>query len=234
MSLPSEFHMTEGMKRLRKARSFAFSASRALAAGDPTAEGFARSALDQFASAMNWMEGAAEFDLAHTELHEVGLMCYEHFGEGCRFAEVGPDFEQRCPAALVHSRFGFSPSMTGNAICSICDVDVSECPHRPGATYKVTAAVHASGRCNICAEQRCREHTPGEAYDAQVRITVTEVDHIEEISIVAKPRQPDARLRGVRIPRADFEAKLGHLIPVGAPLNCDRCAGECSGFSYLE
>jgi hypothetical protein len=233
MEQPTDFRMAEGRRLLREARSAAFSSRTALAAGDRSAEAHARTALARYASAMNWTEGTAEFEIAHAELHTLGRICRERFPNGCRFTEVDNDFEQRCPAALVHSRLGVQPVIVGNAICSICDSDISECPHRPGHTYPVEAAVHPLGACNVCGNQDCAEHIVGRIYDAEARVSITEVYEFEEVSVGANPTQPDARLTAVRIARKDFEAKLGKEIPAGAHVNCDHCLRECGGFNYF-
>jgi hypothetical protein len=233
MEYSTDFKMEQGRRLLREARSEAFSSRTALAAGDRSAESHARTGLARYASAMNWMEGAADFEVAHAELHSLGRICRERFPTGCRFAEVDDDFEQRCPAALVHSRLGVSPAIVGNAICSLCGDDISECPHRPGHTYPVAAAVHPSGNCNVCGLQDCAEHVVGLTYDAEARVVTTEIYDFDEVSNDETPRQPDARLTAVRISRRDFEAKLGKQIPAGAHVNCDQCLGECGGFNYF-
>jgi hypothetical protein len=234
MEYTTDFKMAEGLRLLREARSAAFSSRTAQAAGDRSAESHARTALERYASAMNWLEGAAEFEVAHAELHTLGRICREHFPTGCRFAQVDEDFEQRCPVALVHSRLGLAPAIVGNAICSICDSDISECPHRPGNTYAVAAAVNSSGDCNVCGTQSCDQHIAGRTYDAEARVSITEVYDFEEVSLSANPRRPDARLRAVRISRRDFEAKLGKPIPPDAHVNCDHCLSECGGFNYFD
>lgn len=231
---PSDRHLEVGRRHLRDARGSAFSARAALAAFDESAEDHARLSLQRYASAMNWLEDTADFDVAHGELHEIGRLCREEFSEGCRYGGADGDFVQSCPAALVHTRVGFSPGMIGNAICSVCDEDVTECPHRPGETIPVEALIHPDGRCSICGSGSCVAHVPGLTYSAEVGVVVTEVYEIEEVSIVDRPRQPDARIQSVRIPRADIERRLGQRIPLGAHMNCDRCLGQCRGFSSMR
>jgi hypothetical protein len=71
----------------------------------------------------------------------------------------------------------------------------------------------------------------GEIYSAEARVIVTEAD-LREISIVARPAQPDARPTQVEITRREVEAAFGPL-PPGALVNCDKCLSPCAGFDHL-
>jgi len=206
----------------------------ARAAGDPAAESFGRQALAVYASAMNWLEGSDDFDTAHNELHEVGRYCREEFPAGCDLTTDGDDFAQRCPVSLVHQRVGLSMGFTGNAICSICDLDVSECPHRPGHSYEVVASAHLNGRCNVCGSKACTNHLSGEIYEAETRVSITEIYEIDHIALVAQPVQPDARLTSIPISRRELEAHLGLTIADGLSVRCDQCLGECQGFTQIR
>jgi hypothetical protein len=78
---------------------------------------------------MNWLEDTPEFEIAHLELHTAGRFARENFAKGCRPEPKGDgSFVHRCPVFIAHKRFGFSIGATGNAICSICGGDASECP----------------------------------------------------------------------------------------------------------
>jgi hypothetical protein len=180
---------------------------------------------------MNWLEDTPEFDVAHSELHAAGRLAREQFREGCRLAEE-PDgsLTQRCPVALAHKRFGLSIGAIGNAICSVCGDDASECPHMPGDQYDL-AACREHGRCNICLETDPCPHQPGETYRTEAHVVVTEAE-LREVSIVARPAQPDARIAKIPISRQRIEARLGRL-PPHAYVSCDQCLSSCPGFDYL-
>lgn len=227
----TDWGRAQGLGRLRKARSLATSGRFALAAGDRRAESILREAVEVYWSAMNWLEDAEEFDDAHREIHEAGRVLREEYSNGCR---LGPrddgSFAHTCPVFLSHKRFGMSPGFTGNAICSICYEDVSECLHIPGDTYDVVA--NRDPWCNVCGDKSCSVHELGVKYEAETGIVVTEAK-LHEVSIVPRPAQPDARIREIPIDRAEVEASLGRL-PQGAFLKCDKCLSGCDGFDRLE
>ena len=233
MRKPSSRQLEDGLMRLTQARSGAFSARTALASGDDSAERHARRALVQYRAAMDRLEDSPEFEVAHVEMDILGRLCRETWPDGCRFQPVGDDYAQDCPVAHAHTRIGLSPATLGNAICSVCGVDVTTCPHRPGDTVKaVVAARVGDGRCNIDGVTGCSVHEVGSTYDAEVRIIITHVHMIEEISLVLRPAQPNARIQRVTIPRSDFERALGHPLPAGAVPRCDRCLSGCGGLIH--
>lgn len=232
---PTAFEVSEGLAKIKKARALFFSAKAALAVGScEDAEQYARTAIHVYASAMNWLEeGADGFDLAHTEIHDVGLYCRLMFPSGCRFKTQGTGFIQQCPLPLAHKRFGFSLSMTGNAICSICDTDVTECSHYPGHAYIIETRRHSGGRCNICGNERCETHVVGICYMACAFVIISKVYEMDEISLVSRPRIPDARLASISRSRDEVEHALGHPIPANGYLQCNKCLIPCDGFAYL-
>lgn len=235
MRTPSDRVLVEGRARLAEARRGAFSAHAALTSGDESAEAHARRALLQYRSAMDWLEDSPAFDLAHAEMDALGRVCREQWPDGCEFRPVGNDFIQDCPVALAHTRVGLSPALLADAICSICGIDVTTCPHRPGDTVKaVVAARVGKGWCNIDGATDCILHDIGTTYDAEVVVVITDVHSIEEISFVSRPAQPDARIQSVTIPRGDFESSLGRPLPPGTVPVCDRCLSECGGLMQPE
>ena len=219
------------MRHLNDARRAFTSGRFAAQAGDAEAEAFLRASLKSYWSAMNWLEGDPEFDLAHDELHEAGRRARLLFSDGCR-PELGSDggFIQRCPVVLAHKRFGLSIGGTGNALCSICDGDASECAHIPGRSYLVEAA-RIQGRCNICSEDQCDSHDSGTSYNTDARVIITEMK-LREVSIVARPAHRDARMMEIKISRQDVERELGQL-PPGAHLSCNKCLSDCAGLDFL-
>lgn len=207
-------------------------ARHALGLGEASAETSARRSLESFRSAMDWLEGEDGFDAAHAQLDAAGRFCREEFTSGCALEQTGGDFAVRCPVRLAHNRVGFSIGFYGNAICSICEGDASECPHRPGRVYEVPAATLLSARCNICAERQCDSHQVGRLYMAEARVIVTD-GTLEEVSLVGVPRQPDARIHLMTIPRRDLESLLGP-IPDDAIISCDHCLEPCPGLAHFD
>lgn len=235
MYKPNAFQVSEGLAKIKKARSQFFSAKAALAVGNRVdAEQHARTSIRLYASAMNWLEeGADGFDLAHTEIHEVGLFCRQEFPFGCQVEKHGSDFMERCPLPLAHNRFGFSPSMTGNAICSICNADITECSHRPGEEYSIEAQRHPGGHCNICGDKHCTTHDVGVLCTARAIVIISKIYEIEEISLVNRPRNPDARIIASSLSRDQIERALGEHVPATGYLQCDKCLIPCQGLNYL-
>lgn len=86
--------------------------------------------------------------------------------------------------------------------------------------------------CSICGldPEDC-EHITGRAYGDEVchRI-ITDID-LQEISLVGRPEQPDARVTSVSIDSREIQAALGPAWHPGMPVSCDRCLNGCSGIS---
>jgi hypothetical protein len=114
-----------------------------------------------------------------------------------------------------------------NRICSICDEDLSECPHMRGRSYWVRGP-QPEEHCRICLKGKCR-HRPDRLYRASVVSTIKEVEQIREISIVRRPAIPEARLTALPIPTPDLAAALGPDFKIGMPVSCDRCLAACPG-----
>jgi hypothetical protein len=226
--MPSEWVLQIGRDKLAEARSLAFSARAALAAGDAAAEACARAALAVYRSAMNWLEDSPEFETPHVEMDALGLLCREQWPDGCAFATKGNDFAQECPVPLAHNRIGLSTGMLANALCSVCGNDVTTCSHPVGDTILVVAALVGPGWCSICSKHGCTEHTVGQTYATRVGTVVTEVYEVEEVSIVNRPNQPDARIMSVSISRTEFVVD-GVPLPDGAVPICDWCLSDCGG-----
>ncbi|MCY4435494.1 MAG: hypothetical protein OXE45_17695 [bacterium] len=50
-----------------------------------------------------------------------------------------------------------------------------------------------------------------------------------EVSLVSRPKQPDARIDSVSIIRDELERELGSEFRYGMPVSCDKCLQECNG-----
>jgi hypothetical protein len=195
-------------------------------------EAIVRDALAMAASALYWLEDTEYEEAAHQELHEYGLYARENFPAGCRLHWTGRGYEQRCPVAIAHKRFGFSIGFVGNRMCGICGEDVSECAHLPGQFYDKVAVRSLGETCSICGTV-CNEHVPGRAYRIRATVLITDAT-LEEVSIVSKPAQPDARLTAIPVDTTRLRAQLGSEFRPGMTVNCDRCLGECDGFDRLD
>lgn len=161
-----------------------------------------RGALVKLRSAMDWLEDTPSFDKAHKKLDEAGAFVHQTFG--CHYQFDGGSYWITCPVELAHVRIGLSPAFViGRMECSICGLD----PLDP-------ACHHISGR-----------HYDGE----RCHRVITEIDEIIEISLVRRPRQPDARIQKISMSSADVAAVSGPNFRYGSPLPCNRCGNPCSG-----
>jgi hypothetical protein len=130
--------------------------------------------------------------------------------------------------SVAHKRIGLSIGFTGARFCSVCDHDLSECPHVPGEFVEVVGGVDEQGRCRVCFDQNCTNHEAGGTYRARV-ISVIKQAELHEVSFVGKPRQPDARLTAIPIDLTGLRRFLGPRFRPGMRVSCDQCLGECPG-----
>lgn len=193
--------LVHGLNTFAEARR-AFGQSRyLLVAGDRTAsERRGREAAASFRSAMNWLEDTEHFESAHSQLDKVGRFLRSEFG--CQFVFENDTYFQTCPVALAHNRVGLSPGfIVEEAECSICGEDPRACPHIRGREYNGV---------------RC------------IRI-IKKVRELLEVSLVARPAQPDARIQRVSVSTKELQQRLGPRFRPGMPVNCDRCLSDCDG-----
>lgn len=169
------------------------------------AETRVRDSLGILASAMNWLEDTPEFEGAHRELDRAGAVARENFPAGCRLTYENGQYTQQCPAWLAHLRIGMSPGfVVKRSECSVCGKDPEDC-----------------------------EHITGRKYDGQFcHRVITEADLLE-ISMVDRPKNPDARLTSWGIGTDELRTRLGPSWSPGMGVTCDRCLGPCDGVQEL-
>lgn len=193
----------KGRELLRKGKR-AISQSRYLAFNDERleeAESIGREALKTLRSAMNWLEDTDDFQVAHVVIDNAGRFIRETFG--CQFVYEDDRYFNICPVSLSHNRTGFSPGYVVRSVeCSICRLDPENCEH-------ITGRVYGQETCH-------RIVTAGE---------------ILEVSIVARPRTPDARIEKMSISMQDLERRLPPGWRPGIPVNCDFCLTPCQGIA---
>lgn len=195
-----------------------------------------RIALDEAASATYWLEGTDLLEPAHKDLHRIGRYAVQNFPEGCTLHQTDDgQYEQTCPVALAHKRFGFSAGMiVHRRTCSLCGGDVADCDHLPGYLYRVRGGVADSptGHCRVCGSDTCT-HDPAITYLAAPMSVIKEVAAIEEVSIVPNPHMPDARLTAIPISQGQLREALGSGFTPGDQVSCSQCLAPCPGFQYL-
>lgn len=160
----------------------------------------ARRGLGILRSAVDWLEDSDQFDHAHKVLDDAGRRVRTTFGCNLKF-EPDEGYSQTCPVALAHTRVGCSTGfIIEESECSICGEDPEDCDHISGQLYGD----------EVCAR------------------LITEAD-LMEVSLVSRPRQPDARIQSVSITRDELESELGPEFAFGMPVSCDKCLRECNG-----
>lgn len=210
----------------RAARTEFENAKRDRASRRATAEAHARAALQLGAQAYWLAEGTDVADREFRQLHKMGRWTREAFG--CHLFWNGTSYEQRCPVAIARLRMGLSPGIIARKFCSICDHDLSECPHVRRRAYWVRGVKHANGRCAVCAGTDCN-HRPDWVYRAEVFGVIKEVDELREVSFVHVPAQPFARVAARPVDTRDLAQSLGLSFYAGVPVNCNLCLSPYEG-----
>ncbi len=160
----------------------------------------ARKGLGILRSAVDWLEDSDQFDHAHKVLDDAGRRVRTTFGCNLKF-EPDEGYSQTCPVALAHTRVGCSTGfIIEESACSICGEDPEDCDHISGQLY---------------GDEVCGR-------------LITRAD-LMEVSLVSRPRQPDARIQSVSITRDELESELGPEFTFGMPVSCDKCLRECNG-----
>lgn len=231
--LPTEFSqqqidagLTTGRELLERSRSI-------LDGPDPDvteAEALARRALPAFRSALDWAEDSNLEDVAHKALDDAGRWVCETFSCGVEYTDG--TYYQTCPVALAHNRIGFSVGGVATRQCSLCDLDISECEHEPTTEYLIAGTMNPDGYCRICVKQECTEHRPHLQYKTKPVSIITEM-MLDEISIVARPAQPDARVLREELSTRRLQETLGDKFVPGMPVSCERCLDDCGGLIPL-
>lgn len=196
-----------------------------IAANADASRVFADKALHHAAKAFWWAEDSRYEVKQHALIHEIALWKSQNLG--CYMQFEGGQYQQRCTVVLTHKKVGFSVGMLTQFECSICDGDLTECPHRRGRAYWVRGTRNAEGKCRICNELDCG-HRDDEVYRTRV-IATGRKSILEEVSIVRRPANPDARLQAVPYGASRIAKLFGPTY--GMPVRCYVCSNACPGFT---
>ncbi len=191
------------------------------------AEKAARAALALYARSLDWAEDTDDEEEAHRVMDDAGTWVRETFG--CQLARNGTEYRQACPVALAHNRIGLSVGGSAVRVCSLCGEDLSECPHMPGTAYVVPGGPAELGWCRVCLQAAC-EHASDTEYRVSVVSIVKEME-VEEISLVSKPANPEARIHEMSVPISELQELLGAEFVPGTEVSCDRCLNKCAGLT---
>ncbi|HEU5033061.1 MAG TPA: hypothetical protein VFV01_49655 [Spirillospora sp.] len=165
---------------------------------------------------------------AHDLVHRTGELVGGIFG--CRLKHDKGDWKSECQVSISHLRFGFSPGMLVRHLCNVCGVDPGDCDHEVGEEYMSTVS-RFEGHCNVCNKAEC-----GHLVGSTIKLVACEMNagiDIHEVSLVARPRDPLARLSSRGIDDEELIDFFGFLPAPDAHLLCHECMYPCAGFKYL-
>ena len=223
-----EYAQKQGLERIEKAMESQFQSR--MANNPVEAEEKIREAVSLARSAYDWLEDTPYDEIAHYLIHFLGKEVREKFPKGCNFKWNGSNYERWCPADLVHIRLGLSPGVIIHSMeCSVCGRDPSECDHILWKIYTVFGGPNESGRCPVCAENTC-DHSPDKKYQVMAGRIITKAE-LEEISLVTRPKQPDARIQSCDISGDTIKSMFGPDFRYGEDTaHCAKCLVACPGF----
>jgi hypothetical protein len=194
----------------------------------------ARGALDAAVDAFDHLEDTDLANDAHAWAHTIGEMVAGLFG--CQAQQENDRWFDICRLSLMHLRVGVSAGFVARRFCSVCDRDQSSlpaCGHTHGVTYSRTAARRADRSCTICGNLECLTHTPDEAHPVLACAQIRNVDRLDDISPVPRPRDPLARHTAIEIPAYAIADLPGHNAQ-NTSLYCEWCVAPCTGFTSAE
>lgn len=166
----------------------------------------------------------------HALAHRSGELVGGVFG--CAFEHEDGHWYDRCRLSLMHLRFGSSAGFTARYVCTICKAAVGECLHERGIVYHVTATVTPEGFCDICGD-RCEEHDPGATYGLRADLRLADIE-MQEVSMVARPRDPLARIQKRSVDETTLRTVLGRVPHPDEHVECYLCMFPCRGFTQFS
>lgn len=181
-------------------------------------------------AALNYLEDHELKDEAHLAIHAAAFVKRGLFG--CPIVLRDGEYWTDCPINISHLRIGSSAGLVSDFACSICARLVEDCDHQMGEPYQKEAE-RDDGVCSICGAAEC-QHVVGQSYLVVAYASAINAV-LQEASLVARPRYPQARIVEVtkdlgemgNDPRVRSAAEHGIL-------NCDADLGPCKGFNEVK
>lgn len=181
--------------------------------------------------ALNYLEDHPLCETAHEAVHRSAFV--KRGLLGCPITLEDDDYWTDCPINLSHLRMGVSAGLIASFECSICGRLVEDCDHRMGEYYLKVAGRGDGGRCTLCDAINC-SHGEGKAFMVQASAQSRDV-RAQEISLVARPRYPQARIVKMTTDVGDVEREPWVRIAAERGiLNCDADLGPCNGFNDMR
>lgn len=183
-------------------------------------------------AALNYLEDHELAEVAHAAIHRAAFMRRGLYG--CPIVLRHDDeFWTDCSINMSHLRAGMSAGLISDFECSICGQTAEDCDHKMNEVYDMTASRDDEGMCSICKATEC-EHGVGITYPTAAYANARNM-MAEEVSMVARPRYPQARILEKSIdlgPEGD-DPRV-RLAAQHNALNCDGCLGPCKGFNDMQ
>jgi hypothetical protein len=182
-------------------------------------------------AALNYLEDHELAEVAHAAIHRAAFMRRGLFGCPIVLRE-DDEFWTNCSMRMSHLRLGTSAGLISDFECSICGKLVEDCNHIMNEVY-YKSATHSGGKCSICGATTC-EHEAGRAYPTVAYANARNMG-LEEVSLVARPRYPQARIveESVDLGPAGDDPRVRRAAQQHI-LNCDGCLGPCKGFNDMQ
>ena len=185
-------------------------------------------ALQVVSEAFWWADETELEEEPHSLLHQIAK--WKHDAIGCHLIRDGDQYLQRCKVALTHKRIGFSAGLTSTPVCTLCGESEFDCEHSRERLYWIRGGEDKDGRCNICYEIKCSEHSDKYIYKSRPVMKISNAA-LHEVSIVRRPKMPMARLQEVSIHKNEIERNNGKIDESkGMVYACHVCDGICHGF----
>lgn len=182
-------------------------------------------------AALNYLEDHELAEDAHTAIHRAAFMRRGLYG--CPIVLRDDDeYWTDCSIDISHLRAGMSAGLISDFECSICGTMVEDCDHSSGEVYEKAASREDDGKCSICEAIEC-EHEVGKVYPTVAYAKARNMT-LEEGSLVARPRYPQARMvaKSIDLGSLADNPRVRHAAQNNA-LNCDGCLGPCRGFNDM-
>lgn len=183
--------------------------------------------------ALNYLEDHELAEVAHLAIHRAAFIRRGLYG--CPIVLRDDDeFWTSCSMNISHLRVGTSAGLVSDFECSICGLMVEDCDHILDEVYEKTSSRDAEGKCSICGATECDEHSVGKAYPTKAYANACNVK-AEEVSFVARPRYPQARIveKSIELGPEGDDPRVRHAAQHNG-LNCDACLGPCNGFNDMQ
>ena len=184
-------------------------------------------AVQNSMDALNFFEDTELCETAHALVHQAAALRFGFLGCTLRLADGG--VRSDCPVRIAHQRWGLSPELVTEWLCSVCQQRFDSCVHIPGEEYEVVIDRSEAG-CSACFDPQC-DHQHGETAMVVAHQIAASIQTVA-IAMVARPRDPRARVveTSITVPP---ESELYRLIEAGEG-RCRACILPCTGFEVPQ